>query len=142
MRVRYLRLPVQRGSLYNSTMSNTEETTAGQQCRCLRCGRILRAATSVAAGYGRGCKARIRAAAIAAAVRDFTAQQVTKALELIADNGLVPTRHAGVFRAVASDGTTTYLTHSDTCNCPAGLRSRNRCYHSAAVRMVLARKAA
>jgi len=107
--------------------------------RCLRCGRPLRAASSVAAGYGRWCRARIRAAQLAEILKGFTAAQVEKARELIADGGLVPTRHPGVFSAVSSNGTDVYLAHSATCNCPWGLRGRPRaCAHSLAVRIVLA----
>lgn len=110
--------------------------------RCLRCGRLLHSAKSRAAAYGPVCRARIRAAALAAAVADFTAAQVAKARELISDGGLVPTRRAGVFRAVSSDGQASYLAHAAACNCPAGLRSRKACYHSLAVRIVSAGRAA
>jgi hypothetical protein len=66
--------------------------------RCLRCGRTLRAATSVKASYGPTCRARIRAAALAQALTDFTANQVDKARELITDGGLIPTNREGVRR--------------------------------------------
>lgn len=117
-------------------------TTASQTARCLRCGRALRSPASVRASYGAWCRAKIRAAALAAAVADFTAAQVARARELISDGGLVPTRRTGVFRAVSSDGQGSYLTHAATCNCPAGLRSRKACYHSLAVRIVSAGRAA
>src|SRR5258707_1361523 len=55
--------------------------------RCLRCRRKLRAAASIAASYGPVCRARIRAAALAAALAEFTAAQVDKARELLADGG-------------------------------------------------------
>lgn len=106
------------------------------QARCLRCGRKLTAARSVSEGYGRGCRARIRAAAIAQAVKDFTATQVEKARELIADGGLVPTKRPGVYRAVSSKGDGTYLVHvSGNCACPGGLRGR-ACYHGIAARIL------
>jgi hypothetical protein len=110
--------------------------------RCLRCGRTLRSAKSVKASYGAWCRAKIRAAAIAGAVRDFKDAQVDKARELIADGGIVRTGHRGVFRTVSSKGDATYLTHSAACNCPAGLRSRSACYHVAAVRILTAGRAA
>jgi hypothetical protein len=50
--------------------------------RCLRCRRVLRATASVRAGYGRSCRTRIRAAALADAVKDFSQAQVDKAREL------------------------------------------------------------
>jgi hypothetical protein len=112
--------------------------TEAHAARCLRCGRVLLSQTSVARGYGAWCRAKIRAAALAEALRDFTAAQVEKARELIADGGLVPTTRPGVFRAAGSKGDTSYLAHSATCLCPGGLRSRSACYHSLAVRIVLA----
>lgn len=117
-----------------------KETTA-QQAHCLRCGRRIWAASSVKAAYGPGCRARIRAAALAKALAGFTAAQVEKARELIADGGLIATKRPGVYRAVSSKGDATYLSHSATCNCPAGLRSRTACYHVAAVRMITGRAA-
>jgi hypothetical protein len=114
-----------------------------QDARCLRCGRQLRAARSVEAGYGRTCQARIRAAALAAAIADFTVAQVEKARELIADGGLVPTNRAGVYRAVRSRGDVTYLVTPDgVCNCAWALRSglAAGCYHVAAARILDAAK--
>lgn len=114
-------------------------TDHNHQARCLRCGRVLRAASSVAAGAGRWCRAKIRAAAVAELLKGFTAAQVEKARDLIADGGLVPTRHRGVFEAVSSDGARTYKAHSATCTCPWGLRGKAKaCAHSLAVRIVLA----
>jgi len=121
-------------------MTNTAEPT-----RCLRCHRPLRAKASLAAGYGRGCRARIRAAAVAEAVKGFAAAQIEKARELIADGGLVPTSRPGVFRAVSSKGDGTYLAHPATCSCPAGRRGKaTPCYHSLGARILTAtsRKAA
>jgi hypothetical protein len=117
-------------------MSNTETHIV----KCLRpgCGRTLRARVSIACGYGPVCRAKIRAAALAEAVKGFAERQVDKARELIADGGLVPTSRPGVFRAVGSRGDVAYLTHSAACNCPGGLRSRSACYHTLAIRIVLA----
>ncbi|MFI5065955.1 MAG: DUF6011 domain-containing protein [Streptosporangiales bacterium] len=117
----------------------TAATEHTHQPRCLRCGRSLRAARSVSAGYGRWCAAKIRAAQLAEILRGFTAAQIEKARELIADGGLIPTRRPGVFDAVSSDGTRTYKAHSATCTCPWGLRGKAKaCAHSLAVRIVLA----
>ncbi len=71
-------------------------TLVASPVRCLRCGRALSATASVRTGYGPGCRARIRAAAVADALRDFTAAQVDKARELIADGAIVPTGFARV----------------------------------------------
>jgi len=116
--------------------------TGTEQVRCLRCHRILQAQKSLSEGYGPGCRARIRAAAMAEALRDFTATQVDKARELIGDKGIVRTGFAGVFRVVSTDGSAYYLTAATgQCNCRAGLNGR-RCYHVAAAVMVQAGRAA
>jgi hypothetical protein len=104
--------------------------------RCLRCRRALTATASISAGYGPGCRARIRAAALTSPA-EFTAAQITRARELLADGGLIPTNHAGVYQSVSSDGVTTYLTHRAGCTCPAGTRGNGRtCYHRAAARIL------
>ena len=121
-------------------MRNTETQTHTAKCLRPGCGRKLTAPASVACGYGPVCRARIRLAAITEAVRGFAQAQVDKARELIADGGLVPTGRPGVFRAVSSNGTDTYLVHSATCNCPAALHGR-QCYHVAAARILAAAKA-
>ena len=128
---------------YDMAMSNTEAHTA----KCLRCGRTRHfrsAATAAKAdGYGRICRMRIRAAALAEAVKGFAAAQVDKARELIADGGLVPFTRPGIFRSVSSDGQRTYLTASTgQCNCAAGLRGRHRCFHGLAAMILNASKAA
>jgi hypothetical protein len=105
--------------------------------RCLRCHRQIRSASSVSAGYGRWCRAKIRAAALAEAVKGFTAEQAEKARDLISDAGIVRTGRAGIWRTVSSRGDEFYLTHTDGCNCKAGLNGR-RCYHTAAARILAA----
>lgn len=117
-------------------------STAKHTARCLRpgCGRKLSAPSSVAAGYGPVCRARIRLAALNEAIRGFATRQVEAARELIADGGLIPTSRPGVFLAVSSDGERTYLTHSETCACPSGLRRLTACTckHSLGVRILMA----
>lgn len=85
-------------------------------------------------------RAETRAAAVEAAVNavDTTAfadaQKVKdKAVQLILDGAIVPTRFAGVYLANSSDGLSTYLTDTveDTCTCPAGARI-GRCNHKVA----------
>lgn len=111
--------------------------TTAEIHRCMRCGRRLRSDRSIAAGYGAGCRARIRAAAKLAALAAWTERQLEQARELIEDGGVVPTSRPGVFRTVSSDGEEFHLTHTEACNCPAGLKSK-LCYHRAAVTLVLA----
>ena len=124
--------------MYITYMSKDETA----QVRCLRCHRPLRAARSIKAAYGPGCRARIRAAALAAALRDFTTAQIDKARELIADGGMVPTGFARVWRTVSTDGSAYYLSAPEACNCTGG-RFGRRCYHSAAATILATtRKAA
>jgi hypothetical protein len=109
-------------------MSKTAESPA-TETRCLRCGRKLSAAKSVAASYGPGCAAKIRKAAIAEARAGFTAGQQARADELIRDGGMVPVRMTArngmLFRAVSSRGDETYLVTANGCAC----KSRRSCYH-------------
>lgn len=112
-------------------MQATEATA-----HCLKCGRGLTSARSIARGYGGGCWAKVRRAAKAADLHDFKPRQLDQAEELIEDGAIVPLR-ANVFRTVSTDGTETYLTHPQTCSCPAGLKGR-ACYHTAAARILIA----
>jgi DNA-directed RNA polymerase subunit RPC12/RpoP len=108
--------------------------------RCTTCGRTLRAAKSIAAGRGPRCQAKVRAAAKTAVVAEFKPATIAKALELIADNGIVPiaARRLVAFRVVSSNGTGTYLTAPAGCNCPAGLKARHACYHRVAATILAA----
>lgn len=108
------------------------ETTA----HCLKCGRRLTSARSIARGYGGGCWAKVRRAPKVADLSAYKPAQLSQARELIEDGAIVPLR-GRVFQAVSSDGAETYLTHPQTCNCPAGLKGR-RCYHVAAARILTA----
>jgi len=111
------------------------QTTA----KCIRCGRVLRAAKAIADGAGRTCKAKIAAAARTA---EFKPAQIAKAQELIADGGILPIRGRRVFRAVSTDGTRTYLTAPQTCTCAAGLKSERAdqrvCFHRVAATILAA----
>jgi hypothetical protein len=117
-------------------MRNELPQTTCDTHRCLRpgCGRVLKSAKSIALGYGPVCAAKIRAAAIEEARRDFTPEQAAKADELIRDGGIVA-QAAGLFEAVSSKGTDTYATDGHSCTCPAGAKDR-RCYHLLAARVL------
>jgi hypothetical protein len=108
--------------------------TTHQHTNCLRCGRVLRSAKSIASGYGAKCAAKVRHSAVD--LTDYKPHQVASARELIEDGAIVPLRSM-VFIAVSSDGTETYRSAPTGCNCPAGLKS-SRCYHTLAARMLLA----
>jgi ribosomal protein L37E len=110
-------------------MQNTTTHT-----HCLRCGRTLRSAKSIATGYGPKCATKVRRSAVD--LTDYKAHQVASARELIEDGAIVPLRSV-VFIAVSSDGTETYKTAPTGCTCRAGLKG-SRCYHQLAARMLLA----
>ena len=109
---------------------------AALTARCTRCNRVLRSKTSISNGYGRSCKAKIAAASKTADLADFKPAQIESARELIEDAAIVLIRR-NVFRSVSTDGTEQYLTARQSCNCPAGLKSK-RCYHRAAVEILTA----
>lgn len=112
-------------------------TDKSGEARCLRpgCGRKLTSEVSKRTGFGPVCLRKIRAAALTEARADFTPSQQAAADELIRDGGIVPTNREGVFRSVSSKGDETYLTHSQACNCRAGLQGR-RCYHLLAAQVL------
>ncbi|MBA9005877.1 DUF6011 domain-containing protein [Thermomonospora cellulosilytica] len=98
--------------------------------RCASCGRPLRAASSVAAGRGPKCRAKVARQAREAARTRYAhkPQLVAKAEELLEAGGIVLVR-GRVCRTVGSRGDQ-YLSHPDACNCRAGLRTRPYlCHH-------------
>lgn len=99
--------------------------------KCRRCGRVLTSAKSIADGYGRTCKARVAAALAAVELDGFSAEQVSKAADVIADAAIVPSSSRGLYIVVASDGDDRYLTGAQQCSCKAAQYGR-ACYHRAA----------
>lgn len=108
--------------------------TTQQSTTCTRCGRTLTSPASIARGYGKGCAARLRAAA--ADLDGYSTAQVDAARELIADGGIVRLR-GRILLTVATDGQRVHRTTSHHCTCHAGIRGV-RCYHTAAARLALA----
>lgn len=102
---------------------------------CKRCRATLRSPKSVARGRGDRChrlwlqEQAAKRLVTAAGFKDPEAAR-TKALQLIADKGLVPTRHTGQYLAVNSKGDGAYLvdTTERTCTCKGHTRV-GRCYH-------------
>lgn len=131
-------------AVYRTVHGMEISTAAAPVTRCLRCGRTLRSAASIKASYGAWCRAKIRAAAAAEAVKGFTEAQIAAARELIADGAAVALRHAGAYRVVSADGSAVYTTAAEGCNCPWGLRRMlaKACKHQLAVRILVAAKAA
>lgn len=111
------------------------ETTSTAPARCTRCGRMLTDARSIARGAGPVCWRKIRDHALIA-IAAHSSAAVRKALELIADGGILPVGN-GRFLAVSSDGSTRYETTASGCACPAGSFGRS-CYHRAAVDLLAA----
>jgi hypothetical protein len=66
--------------------------TTRQHTNCLRCGRRLSSAKSVATGYGPTCTRKVKAAAKAEIVAQHKPQAIAKAEELIEQGGIVPLR--------------------------------------------------
>jgi hypothetical protein len=119
-------------------MINATETS-----RCLGCRRPIRAAESLATGYGAGCRAKIRKAAKTADLSAWTPAQVEDARQAIDDGAVVPSTREGVFHVVSSDGSEVHRTAEHGCNCTSGLKTRptRPCYHRCAVAIVLATSA-
>lgn len=105
-----------------------ENTT--KSARCHRCGRTLTSAESIARGYGRTCRAKVREGAKVVDLTEYKAFQAAKADELIEQGGIVPTGRTALFLAVSSDGGSRYMVDAAerSCTCPAGDKGR-RCYH-------------
>jgi hypothetical protein len=113
-----------------ATTTNTPATTTN----CLRCGRTLKATASVARGYGPTCKAKVTAAAQAAAKAKYAHKPhlVAKAEEAIEAGGVTVLR-GKVCRVTGSQEKgregRIYLAHPAACNCAAGLRGKHLCHH-------------
>lgn len=73
---------------------------------------------------------------------DYKPQAIEKARDLIEQGGILPTKRSGIFTAVSSDGTVTYLVHRAGCTCPAGQRGKHTCYHRIAVEILTAARRA
>jgi Family of unknown function (DUF6011) len=117
----------------------TTGTTASHEARCLRCGRKIRSAGSVAAGYGPGCRARIRREAREHALDGLNDTQREKALDLVADKAVIRSARPGVW--LVPSGDRTYKIHeSGICTCPWGVRRSSAtvkpCAHIGAVRLM------
>lgn len=108
----------------------TTDTTERVECR--KCHRPLRAESSRSLGIGPRC------AAIEAATEGLNARQAEKALELVADGGVVPTSRKGVYRVSSGNGDAVYLTSvKGPCNCDHGRRAMTAkiCYHVGGARL-------
>lgn len=110
-------------------------TAAPTSTRCARCGRTLTDPRSVAAGVGPTCRRRITARA-ATVITSIPTRQLDKALDLIAEAGIVRTNRA-TFTVISSNGLDRYTTTPASCTCPAGLHHRD-CYHRVAATLIAA----
>ena len=120
-------------------MRNELTQVTCETIRCLRCGRKIRAAKSVAASFGPGCRAAIRREAREHALDGLNGRQRDEAVEIVADGGVVPSAHKGVWLVASGDGTQVYrTTPTGQCNCKWGLKTlaAHPCKHVGAVRLV------
>lgn len=103
---------------------------------CIRCARELHSWDSQRRHYGQECWTAILAASRLPEVRDsdWTFKQLDDAVDLMREGGIVLWRQTRnqVYRSIAHDGVTYYLTTVQACNCPAG-RWERTCYHRLAV---------
>lgn len=107
-----------------------EQATTAQ---CTECHRTLTSTASIARGRGRTCDRNARRKSAAHALtREFKNAEAAraKALQLLADRALIPTRHAGQYLTTSTDGTANYLvdTVERSCTCK-GHNRVGRCYH-------------
>lgn len=114
-------------------------TTTQTTAKCIRCGRTLRSEKSIADGMGRTCKAKVRHIADVidlTAFRDARGVRA-KAAELIEQGGIVPASRTGLYLAVSSDGTNTYLvdTVEGSCSCK-GFVHAGHCFHGVAAALI------
>ncbi|TDD31652.1 hypothetical protein E1287_25670 [Actinomadura sp. KC06] len=126
------------------------KATTSKTANCRRCHALLTNPRHVAERITPHCRRKEREeaaqraarheAAVTAAVDavDTTAFKdpqaaKDKAVQLILDEAIVPTRFPGVYLANSSDGVSTYLTDTveNSCTCPAGTRL-GRCNHKVA----------
>lgn len=112
-----------------------DEATKTATCR--RCRATLTSTRSVHHGIGPVCR-RNEKQEQAALAAGFNQTAIDKARALIAERAILPLRGKRVFRAVSSDGSTSYLVAPQTCACPAGLRGRHGCYHRCGATMLAA----
>jgi hypothetical protein len=74
---------------------------------------------------------------VPAQLDDYKPHQIDKAREAIEQRAILPTSRPGMWTAVSSDGTTTYLVHAAGCTCKAGQTGR-LCWHRCAVAILTA----
>ena len=124
-------------------MNTTQSTESPAQARCLTCRRPIRAAESLATGYGAGCRAKFRKAAKQASLSAWTPAQVAEARQAIEDGAVVPSTREGVYHVVSTDGSEVHRVHKDGCNCTAGLQTHQPrpCWHRCAIAIVTAPQA-
>lgn len=120
-------------------MSETQTTV---KCHC---GRKLTDPRSIARGMGPVCARKARKAAEVidlSAFRDAKSAR-TKAVELVEQAAIVPASRTGLFLAVSSDGTNTYLIDATegSCTCTGHART-GRCYHLVAAAILTAKPTA
>jgi hypothetical protein len=112
--------------------ASTEETRTAE---CRKCGRMLRSASSAAAGIGPRC------AAVEAATEGLSAGQADKMNQLILDKAIVATNRKGVYKIVNEAGEVIHTCHvNGNCTCEWGRRRKSAdtkvCYMVGAARLL------
>lgn len=102
--------------------------------KCKGCRRPLRAASSIARGFGPTCAKKE-----ASRTAEFSIDQVVAARQILADGGVTRARRdlSGPLFLVATSPYTKYWTSPTECSCVRGQRGE-LCKHLAAVRISLA----
>lgn len=118
-------------------------TATTETAKCRRCHRAL--TKSAALGIGPVCALR-EAREHAVKTAGLTADQQVKALEILADGGVIPSTHKGVWLVISGDGGNTYRATAGHCTCKWGLRKMTSatvhpCAHAGAVIARLTRAA-
>lgn len=104
-----------------------QHTETGTEVRCIRCDRVLTNKYSIRRGYGRGCQALLREAAVKLSAI-YTRAQLIKAATALRE-GKIRFVRDGMYECDSSNGRDVYYATAYTCDCP----SRVRCYHRCAV---------
>jgi len=120
----------------NDDLDPDVSANVAQPC-CIRCGRELVSLRSQRLNYGHECWSAILAASRLPEIREsaWTFTQLDNAIDLMREGGIMLWRKSSrnlIYRSVATDGVTFYLTTVQACNCPAGRWERS-CYHRLAV---------
>lgn len=113
-------------------MITTIVTEAAKTGICTRCHRVLSDPKSIERGRGPVCERKYQAA-VEEAAKLTSAEQVSKAVALLAAGGVTKDAKGSFYTVTTPNGS--YRTDRALCTCPAGQNGRT-CYHLVAVCLV------